>query len=145
MKLKFAKIIHEQSSFGTNLKVKEIEEKLGNFPYDDQEVNDNVPKIIVGPQEIENGAIYYGQWNPETNERHGFGLQIWGDGSKYTGNWKYDKANGKGRLVHCDGDVYSGDWKDDMAHGIGEYTDISGMRYNGDWVEDQQEGKGLLK
>lgn len=140
--LDFTKLLYEQHKFGKNEVVRRIEEKLGNFPFDDQLVNDGVPKIIVGPQEIEENAIYYGHWNPITNERHGFGMQLWPDGSKYIGYWKNDKADGKGRLIHHDGDVYIGDWKDDMTHGYGEYTDASGMKYKGQWRNDQQEGRG---
>ena len=52
------------------------------------------------------GAIYIGQWDPQTNERLGMGRQIWPDGSLYEGFWLRDKANGRGRLIHSDGDVY---------------------------------------
>lgn len=142
MRIEFAKIVYEQSKYGENETIKAIEKELGNFPFDDERVNDGVPKVVVGPQELENKAVYYGHWNPVTNERHGFGLQIWPDGSKYVGYWKSDRANGLGRLMHCDGNVYSGEWKDDMAHGQGEYKDASGMHYKGEWVNDQQEGRG---
>ena len=108
MRQKFWKIIHEQHKYGKNEKVCEVELRLGNFPFDDRVTNDGIMKIIVGPQEIENGAIYYGHWNCEKSERHGFGMQIWPDGSKYVGYWRNDRANGCGRLIHSDGDVYSG-------------------------------------
>jgi hypothetical protein len=32
-----------------------------------------------------------------------------------------DMAEGKGRLIHSDGDVYIGDWKEDKASGKGLY------------------------
>lgn len=70
-------------------------------------------KMVV----LENGARYEGQWNVETNQRDGKGVQIWADGSIYEGYWKNDKANGRGRLIHADKDVYEGDWKDDKADG----------------------------
>lgn len=140
----FSSIVNSQISFGNNAKVNSIEKSLGNFPFDDRLINDGIPKIVVGPEQLENGAIYYGHWNPDTNERHGFGLQIWSDGSKYVGYWKFDKANGMGRLIHNEGDVYVGGWKDDFANGIGTYTNVDGMRYEGGWVDDQQSGKGIL-
>jgi len=46
-------------------------------------------------------------------------VQIWADGSKYTGIWKDDKANGYGRLIHADGDVYEGYWINDKANNFG--------------------------
>jgi hypothetical protein len=58
--------------------------------------------------EYENKAIYYGEWSTETNQRHGRGIQVWMDGSRYEGYWKRDKANVMGKLDHADGDVYEG-------------------------------------
>lgn len=136
------KLLYEQSKYGSNETVRKIEEKLGNFPFDSKKLNDDIPKIMVGPKEIESNTFYYGYWNPSTDERHGYGMQIWPDGSKYVGYWKNDRTNGQGRLIHRDGDVYVGEWKDDLAHGLGEYTDAAGMKYRGQWVKDQQEGAG---
>jgi hypothetical protein len=44
----------------------------------------------------------------------------------YEGEWRNDKANGKGRLIHSDGDVYEGDWFNDKAEGYGIYTHMDG-------------------
>jgi len=41
--------------------------------------------------------------------------------AKYVGNWKNDKACGKGKLIQSDGDVYEGDWFNDKANGTGKY------------------------
>jgi hypothetical protein len=38
--------------------------------------------------------------------RHGLGVQLWPDGSKYEGMWKDGKFNGKGRMTHANGDIY---------------------------------------
>ena len=37
---------------------------------------------------LENGAIYQGEWNVETNQKDRRGVQIWPDGSRYDGFWK---------------------------------------------------------
>ena len=84
-----------------------VQERLGKFPMQES-FFDNLVRLKRGPAEMENGAIYTGEWNND-NQRHGFGVQIWNDGSKYEGQWKNDKANGKGRLIHADGDVYEGE------------------------------------
>jgi hypothetical protein len=89
--------------------------------------------------------------NKATNERHGFGIQVWPDGSKYVGYWRHDKANGKGRLIHSEGDMYegiprafsAGDWKDDAACGQGRLVDSTGMVYVGAWLNDKQHGQGI--
>lgn len=40
--------------------------------------------------------------------KHGHGTQTWPDGSHYEGEWKYNEANGIGKLCHEDGDIYEG-------------------------------------
>jgi hypothetical protein len=35
------------------------------------------------------------------------------------GDWKDDKANGKGRYIHSDGAKYDGEWYEDKQHGYG--------------------------
>ena len=44
----------------------------------------------------------------ETKVKHGFGIQIWKDGAKFTGFFIDNKANGWGRFNHIDGDDYAG-------------------------------------
>ena len=54
--------------------------------------------------------------------RDGYGVQIWPDGARYEGEWRRNKAHGKGKFWHVDGDVFDGEWKDDKANGYGVYT-----------------------
>ena len=118
------------------------EQKLGKFDYD-QPASPSAKNLIErGPYELDNGAIYVGEWTKE-GLRHGRGLQVWKDGSKYEGYWKQDMANGKGRLIHSDGDVYEGEWHNDKAHGRGTYIHMDGAKYTGDWREDKQHGFGI--
>ena len=42
-------------------------------------------------------------------------------------------ANRQGRLIHSDGDVYEGEWRDDKAEGKGTYLHMDGSTYVGDW------------
>ena len=39
--------------------------------------------------------------------------------------------HGKGRLVHADGDIYDGEWKADKANGRGTYIHVNGACYEG--------------
>ncbi len=105
-------------------------------------LQDGVEVELRKSVEYENSAIYYGEWEKTGNKRHGRGIQVWTDGSRYEGYWKEDKANVKGKLIHSDGDVYEGDWLDDKAHGYGVYTHIDGAKYEGNWKDDKQDGKG---
>lgn len=62
MRKKFWNLIKYQLDYGNNPRVKEIEKEHGPFPFDDRLVNDTVPKVVVGPLLLENGATYYGHW-----------------------------------------------------------------------------------
>lgn len=130
----------------SNPATKATEEKLGPFNYE----RDAPPASELAglelikrqPYELDNGAIYEGQWTKE-GLRHGRGVQVWKDGSKYEGYWKNDMANGRGRLIHSDGDVYEGEWLNDKAHGRGTYVHMDGAQYTGEWREDKQHGFGV--
>lgn len=112
------------------------EERLGPFIFDMPDGPDAHLLVSKGPFELDNGAIYFGQWTKD-GLREGKGTQIWKDGSKYSGYWKNDQANGKGRLIHGDGDVYEGEWFNDKAQGKGTYEHMDGAKYVGDWKEDR--------
>ena len=79
----------------------EIQKLFENYP----PLDDDVPVELKQSVEYENKAIYYGEWEKNGNKRHGRGIQLWTDGSRYEGYWKEDKANVKGKLTHSDGDV----------------------------------------
>ena len=119
------------------------DEEIKNLFSEYPPLNDGVNVTLRKSVEYENKAIYYGEWNVATNEKHGRGIQIWSDGSKYTGYWKNDKANKKGKLIHSDGDIYEGEWLDDKAHGNGTYQHTDGAKYQGQWIADKQGGHGV--
>eukprot|EP01022_Parablepharisma_sp_SALTPOND_P012873 TRINITY_DN1674_c0_g1_i1.p3 TRINITY_DN1674_c0_g1~~TRINITY_DN1674_c0_g1_i1.p3 ORF type:complete len:401 (+),score=43.48 TRINITY_DN1674_c0_g1_i1:4847-6049(+) len=126
----------------SNPETRATEQRLGPFKFDKPITNTDKELEDRGPFELDNGAIYIGQWN-KAGLREGKGTQIWPDGSKYVGYWNNDMANGKGRLIHSDGDVYEGEWFNDKAHGYGSYTHMDGAKYVGYWKEDKQHGTGI--
>ena len=93
----------------SNQVTRATEQRLGAFVWDIDDEFAHLDLVTRGPCELDNGAVYLGQWNKD-GLREGRGTQIWQDGSKYVGYWKDDQANRKGRLVHADGDVYEGEW-----------------------------------
>lgn len=106
-------------------------------------LKDNVEVELKQTVEYENKAIFYGEWSVDKNERHGRGIQVWLDGSKYEGYWKNDKANIRGKLIHADGDEYEGEWLEDKADGYGVYSHVDGAKYEGYWKDDKQNGRGI--
>lgn len=85
--------------------------KLPPFQYGFEEKNnkENKKKEFRGSIEIEKGSFYFGEWIEDT--RHGKGIMNWSDGSKFEGYFKFNKANGRGRLINANGEIYEGDWK----------------------------------
>lgn len=49
----------------------------------------------------------------------GKGLMIWPDESRYDGDFKMGKIEGKGKKEFANGNRYVGDWKNDAQHGSG--------------------------
>ena len=66
-------------------------------------------------------AVYRGYTTKGEMVKCGWGTQVWPDGGKYEGEWRDNRANGKGQFWHADGDVYEGNWRDDKANGYGLY------------------------
>lgn len=121
----------------SNEQTRSTEDRIGQFIYDHlDEPRRDLEIISRGPYEMDNGAIFHGHWTKE-GHREGRGVQVWKDGSKYTGYWKNDMAHGKGRLLHADGDVFEGEWYFDKAEGRGTYEHMDGAKYVGEWKEDR--------
>ena len=49
---------------------------------------------------------YDGEWSH--GMKHGFGVFIWADGSRYEGHFKDDQFNGQGEYARADGKHYKG-------------------------------------
>lgn len=84
------------------------------------------------------GNTYQGQMKMMKNKdgieimvHHGKGIQTWPDGSKYEGYWHEGRMHGYGRLIKANQGVYEGEFKADKADGKGMYTYYSGDSYEG--------------
>ena len=66
-------------------------------------------------------------------------------GTKYIGQIKNNKRNGKGLFYYKDGSYYDGNWKDNRMHGKGSLFDCNGrLLYEGGWYMDNFHGKGRI-
>ena len=134
----FYKITSYNTITTKKLPQSEIEQLYKNYP----PLNDNIKVEKMPPVEFLNKVIYYGEWDKKNYIRHGRGIQLWTDGSKFIGYWKNGKASGKGKLIHADGDIYDGFWENDKPNGYGLYIHQDGTKYEGYWENDKQSGKG---
>jgi hypothetical protein len=63
------------------------------------------------------------------------GAEIYPDGSKYVGEFKDGKEDGRGILTYPDGSRYVGEFKDDMKNGQGIYTAPNGAEFVGEFKD----------
>lgn len=87
-------------------------------------------------------SFYEGEWRD--NKRHGYGKDIWSDGSQYEGFFHEGKKQGKGKMEWNDGSRYVGEFVNDKIHGFGEYSWKDGRVYFGEWRDNHMNGKGLF-
>jgi len=74
-------------------------------------------------------------------EREGHGTQCWKDGHVYTGEFKHDQREGKGRMTSANG-TYDGHWEANCRHGKGCITWPNCIKYDGEWSHDRINGTG---
>jgi hypothetical protein len=93
-------------------------------------------------------------------KRDGFGLRVFTNGSRYTGQWLDDKMHGQGQMLQAEGAGYEGAFFNGYRQGPGreQYGNILGIpfhcpqghfhpgtgycQYKGNWVRDHWHGKG---
>jgi len=93
-------------------------------------------------------------------KREGFGLRVFTNGARYTGQWVDDKMHGQGQLLQAEGAGYEGIFFNGYRQGLGreQYGNVMGMlficpaghrhpgtgycQYKGDWVRDHWHGDG---
>jgi len=51
--------------------------------------------------------------------QHGFGKEVWADGSKYEGHYFEGMKHGKGLFIWADGSTYEGQFKYNNIEGFG--------------------------
>ena len=75
------------------------------------------------------GVYYQGQW--KNKKKHGYGIIVEKDNSKYIGKFKNDQKSGEGWLFWPNGDFYSGNFKKNQIHGEGEIKCSDGRVISG--------------
>lgn len=91
---------------------------------------------------VEKDHIYKGDFSGGLREGYGVDQR---DTSKYTGEFKKDKKNGKGEIVFFSGDKYIGEFKDNKFCGYGHYIWKDGQDYKGYYLNGKFHGEGYHK
>lgn len=92
---------------------------------------------------LSNGTKYIREW--VNGKQQGGGVYTWSDRSKYIGQWYEGKRYGCGMQLDPNGKVvYNGNGKDDMKHSEGASTLPDGKQYSGGFEYGKQQGKGTF-
>ena len=86
-------------------------------------------------------SFYYGDVNID-NKKHGYGIQIMSDGSKYEGNWLHDKFTGFGRYINQNGDLFEGNFMEGKLNNNGLKRGVDGNVYIGEFKNGLKHGNG---
>ena len=65
----------------------------------------------------------------------GRGIKLKPYAGKYFGEWKNGKEHGQGTETSPDGNSYEGEWKDGKQNGQGKWTLPNGYQYVGEWKD----------
>ena len=65
-------------------------------------------------------------------------------GGKYDGDWKNGKYHGDGKLTYYDGGIYIGQFKNGKCDGYGDFKIRGGQKYSGNWKNGKYHGQGTL-
>ncbi len=93
-----------------------------------------------GTYKYGDGSRYTGDF--KTGKRHGKGIYYYGNNNKYMGEWFNDKREGEGKLAFGNGDVYTGNFKANRIEGQGSMDFKTGDKYTGHWKAGKPFGKG---
>ena len=86
-------------------------------------------------------AFYSGEVNIN-NEKHGYGILLKSDGSKFEGSWRNDNFTGWGRFIDYDGTLIESNFINGKANGKGMKKNINNCIYIGDFINNLKDGYG---
>ena len=75
-------------------------------------------------------------------KRSGHGIADSG-GAHFEGEWRDDRANGRGVIIWPNGDRYDGEFRDGQPSGHGVGLATNGMRYEGELANGEPNGHGV--
>ena len=103
--------------------------------------NDLIPYFIKESKRVFSDGVYYGK--VENEQRNGYGIFEYNDGSLYEGYWKNNLKYGNGKYKRKDGYEFSGYWENNIMYGNGSLSINGELVYEGQWSNDRKNGYGI--
>ncbi len=128
----------------SNMVVEKLRASLGPYcvMWDGDDVPEGTLQLRKAVVESKTRSVYVGYWNTQTEKKEGYGQELYANGSRYEGTWKFGEYNGEGRYIDENGNCYTGTWVRGKANGLGTFISAQGMRYMGEWRDSEHHGKG---
>ncbi|MFW6016409.1 MAG: MORN repeat-containing protein [bacterium] len=101
-----------------------------------------ISEAVINDTDISEECIEEGKSSKEDNDDI-LNIYFYPDGSKYIGEFKDGKPNGKGTISHSDGSVYEGEVKNGKRHGKGLFKFSDGGVYKGEYISNLRNGYGV--
>lgn len=99
--------------------------------FDIEELKESMNFVIKSYKD----SVYFGEIDPDTNERAGLGIIIYKNKRHYEGSWLLDRRHGRGYERFSNRNVYSGQYDMGKVQGKGVYDWSNGDKYDGEWSE----------
>ena len=101
---------------------------------------ENFPSVYLSE-----GGCYSGQWDISQQRPEGYGIMVYADHSKYSGEFRSGKKSGRGRLLTLNCDIYEGEFYNDKKQGQGIIRKCDGTVYIGGFLNNLEHGEGKLE
>ncbi|XP_070522522.1 MORN repeat-containing protein 4 homolog isoform X2 [Cardiocondyla obscurior] len=96
-----------------------------------------------GAYKYDDGTKYIGDWNRK-GLKHGAGLLVFPNGTRYDGAFQNGLCSGLGVIVFPDGAKYEGEFMQGWFHGHGVFWRADGMKFEGEFRGGRVWGLGLV-
>ena len=97
--------------------------------------------ILINPNELIKN-FYSGEVDIENN-RNGYGIRLFNDGTKFEGEWEKNDFTGYGRIIKSNGDLYEGNFIKGKIYGYGIKKKLNCYFYKGYFLNGMKDGFGI--
>jgi len=97
--------------------------------------------ILINPNDLIKN-FYSGEVDIENN-RNGYGIRLFNDGTKFEGEWEKNDFTGYGRIIKSNGDLYEGNFIKGKIYGYGIKKKLNCYFYKGYFLNGMKDGFGI--
>jgi hypothetical protein len=123
------------NGFGIYISKRTNQKYIGYFK------NESLNGVVI-EESFEHGYTYYGEYI--NNNKHGYGLINWKEGTIYEGRFYRNQMSGYAIIKYPDKKIYKGQVKRAKLFGFGQFIWPEGKRYIGHYKNNKKNGFGIF-